>query len=75
MTKKEFEIQKALGLVSWYSVRLNCDRYYRNVQAVSKEDALQRFRRIILIEFAETEAKMMLQNDSFSVRELQWAVK
>ncbi len=73
MAKKEFKIQKALGLVSWYSI-MSIGGHYQNVQAVSKEDALQRFKWIILIELTEAEAEIILRN-SFSVRKLPWAVK
>lgn len=70
MTKKERDIQKALGLISWYSVAPKYGGYYRNIQAVSKDDAIQKYKQFIEIEYSKTEAEMILRSDSFNVREL-----
>lgn len=70
MTKKEFEIQKALGLISWYSIAPKYRGYYRNIQAISKDDAIQKYKQIIVIEYSKTEAEMILRSDSFNVRKL-----
>ena len=45
LTRKEFDVQYALGLVSWYRVTAtNYSKVWRDFKAVSENDALCQFK-------------------------------
>ena len=71
ITKKERAVQKALGLISWYNVKAetNGHEWWRNVKAVSKDDAIHQFIEIwIKTRYTED----IRQTGNFEARKLPW---
>lgn len=75
--KKERDIQKALGTLSWYAItssdvnKHKGERHWRNIVATSEEDALQLF--MDNIRRYDTIARNVCPED-FKAHKLPWTV-